>query len=83
MQNDLMKYTVVLLRPDYMAEQYGTDIYVAYVKARDIKSAVAKAQKEVYRADKKYNLEPGCQYDYALCVAFEDHPKVARFGWQS
>lgn len=80
-------YTVVLLRPDYIAnsavgEGHGLDIYVAAVKADSLKAAEKLAQKQVFKADKKDELEPRSPDDYALCVMFEGHPKVALFGWQ-
>lgn len=47
---ELLKYTVLLLYPDYMAENYGEDTYLAWVEAVNTKQAVRKAQIEAMRA---------------------------------
>ena len=80
----MTKFTVVLLRPDYLCEDepYGQDIYVASVVAESAKKAVTMARKEVFKADKKDGMEPKSEDDYALCVAFEGHPETTLFGWQ-
>lgn len=39
-------YTVLLLRPDYMTDYYGTDTYLAHVDAPDPQSAVDIAKDE-------------------------------------
>jgi len=42
-----MKYTVLLLYPDYMTEDYGQETYLAWVDASDPNDAVKKAQARV------------------------------------
>lgn len=39
-----MPYTVLLILPDYIANQYGEEYYSAWVKARTPKAAAHKAQ---------------------------------------
>lgn len=43
----MKKWTVILLYPDYMAENYGQETYMTSVDARTPKSAVRKARAEV------------------------------------
>jgi len=47
------KYTVVLLRPDYLCADIpqGQDVYVAHVEAEDEAQAFKFGQKEVAAAD--------------------------------
>ena len=44
------RYTVVLLYPDHMTDDYGTDTYIAWVKAISPSNAVLKAQEQAIRA---------------------------------
>lgn len=78
------KFTVVLLRPDYIADNCGQDVYVGLVDVadNDCKLALAAAQKEVFKADKKDGYGPGHTTDYALCVMFQGHADPCMFGWQ-
>jgi hypothetical protein len=78
------KFTVILLRPDYMSENYGEDIYVALVEVDDTDCmlALTAAKKEVFKADKRDGLEPNDLDDYALCVMFSGHVQPCLFGWQ-
>lgn len=46
-----MKYTVLLLRPDYVANNYGQDTYLAYVDASTVEAAEQAAQVEARMAD--------------------------------
>lgn len=78
-----MKITAVMLRPDYLTDDYGKDVYVAYVEAETVKDCVKVAQDSVFYADKADKLEPQSPDDYALCVAFKGHIDVAAFGWQT
>jgi hypothetical protein len=45
------KYTVLLLRPDYIASQYGEDTYLAHVVAASAGLAGEKAQMEAWVTD--------------------------------
>lgn len=44
-------YTVILLRPDYMASNYGQDTWMQAVKAKDPEEAVKLARGECLLAD--------------------------------
>lgn len=46
----MKKYTVILLYPDYVAENYGQETYMTSVEAEDPVAAVAKARSEVLDA---------------------------------
>lgn len=46
-----MKYTVLLLRPDYIASSYGQDTYLVWVDAPSVEEAQVLAQREAYRFD--------------------------------
>lgn len=52
-----MKYTVLLLLPDYMAEDFGTDTYLAWVEARGPTSAVRAAQDQASDQHQKEGAE--------------------------
>ena len=44
-------YTVLLLRPDYIAEPYGQDTYLAHVEAENPANAIEAARIEVWKED--------------------------------
>lgn len=46
-----MKYTVLLLRPDYVADVFGQDTYLAYADAPNASRAIALGQHEACAAD--------------------------------
>lgn len=62
------KYTVVLLRPDYVTDDYGHDVVVAHVEEKDVVSAQRTAQKEVSLKDEQQFPE-----DYHILAVFEGH----------
>ena len=47
----MKKYTVLLLRPDYVADGFGTDTYMAQVEADSVEASVLAAQAEVAKLD--------------------------------
>lgn len=47
----MKKFTVLLLYPDDLADQYGEETYLAWVEAEDAPSAILKAQNEALRAN--------------------------------
>lgn len=67
------EYTIILLRPDDLTDDYGQDIYVAYVTAKDTRAAILAAQNEVYLADKIDGQPVASKDDYALLVFFLGH----------
>jgi len=78
------KYTVVLLRPDYLCADIpqGQDVYVAHVEAEDEAQAFKFGQKEVAAMDNEgIDLEDQTPYDdYALSVMFEGHHSPILYG---
>lgn len=74
-------YTVVLQRPDYMADPYGLDVYVFIGKAKSQPDALRKAQKEAFDADTKGGGEPDDPDDYALVVGFDGICTPTMFSW--
>lgn len=82
----VVKYTVVLLKPEILCDafiEYGQEIYVAHVKSESWRGAVEAAQKEVCVGDLKNN--PGLvisPLDYKLCCLFDGHIQPALYGWQ-
>ncbi len=44
-------YTVILLRPDYMADNYGQDTCMLHVKADNPTQALERARAEVIEGD--------------------------------
>lgn len=69
-------YTVLLIYPDYLAENYGEDFYTAYVRAKDPKEAITLAQQEAILAQDYYqffdpNLDGYCPLaDFAVVAVF-------------
>ena len=47
----MRKFTVILMRPDYLAEEFGKDNCIAHVRAQDHEQAVRFAQADVDIAD--------------------------------
>lgn len=83
----MKKYTVVLLRPEYLGNRtetpYGQDIYVAIgIEASEAMFAVRIARAEVFNADVREGLKPESASDYKLCVLFEGEHQPKLFGWQ-
>jgi len=67
----MKRYTVLLLRPDYVADGFGEDTYLAHVQARTPRAAVKLAQQEVVRLD---DLEDVKAADY--------YPLITTKGWR-
>jgi hypothetical protein len=65
----MKKYTVLLLRPDHVADGFGPDTYLAQVEADSADGGVLAAQKEVTEMD-DLDLSPT---DY--------HPLITIEGW--
>jgi hypothetical protein len=55
-------YTVVLLTPDYLADNFGQDTYMAHVVATSPAEAIAKARTDVCTARKHEDEEDGNNY---------------------
>lgn len=69
-------FTVLLLRPDYIADQYGEDTYLAHVWADSPAAALQKARLEVTAADNAPDADPD---DYAcLLLIAGTHEDLSR-----
>lgn len=56
----LKEYTVLLLCPDFLAEDFGTDKYVTAVAARGPTDALRRARKEIcsaFEAEEGYTVD--------------------------
>lgn len=51
-------YTVLLLRPDYIADEFGKDTYLAWVAANGVHDAIRTAQVEAVEADLDESTPP-------------------------
>lgn len=58
-------YTVILLRPDWATDNYGTDTFMETVEAEDPTKALAEARRLVLVADDNEHTNPT---DY-FCIA--------------
>lgn len=61
----MKRYTVLLMRPDYMTDDSGSDTYLGWVKASTINEAIQKARADAVAHDK---AEPARAADYAVIV---------------
>lgn len=77
-----MKYTVLVQRPDWIADPYGLDTYIAHVEAQGVFEAQDKARDEAWEADHAEDVAMGVvtddekfdqSRDYAILAVFEGH----------
>jgi hypothetical protein len=72
-----MKYTVMLQRPDYIADPYGVDTYTAFVDEASVAAAVHAARVEVIEADfgsdAEFEENGHDGLDYAVLAIFKGH----------
>lgn len=65
-------YTVLLLRPDYIAEPYGQDTYLAHVDANNPDEAVVAGQMRVWNED--HGDDAGSSWDdYHPLLVLDGH----------
>lgn len=65
-------YTVLLLRPDYIAKPYGQDTYMAHVEAENPANAIEAARIEVWKED--HGDDAGESWtDYNVLLIIEGH----------
>ena len=73
----MKKYTVILIYPDTVAEQYGEEFYIARVTTKTEKLALKRARRLALATlvDDGYDaLDLPCEADDFSCVAmFEGH----------
>ena len=73
----MKKYTVILIYPDHVAENYGEEFYTAHVEAKTPKQALAKAREKAL-ADNSLSSDPESDdycnpVDFACVAMFEGH----------
>jgi hypothetical protein len=66
----MKRYTVLLLRPDYVADGFGEDTYLAHVRAETLTAAITLAQQEVAKLD-----------DIDGVQAADYYPLITTKGW--
>lgn len=66
-------YTVLLLRPDYMTDNYGQDTYQSWVLAVDVAAAIRAAQEGANASDAAGVEELGSPEDYFVLAVYEGH----------
>ena len=62
------KYSVLLLYPDYIAEDYGQVTYLAHVEAEDHRIAIIQAQREASLAQGDNEEDVGEDFYPLLCI---------------
>lgn len=79
------QWTVVLLRPDYIAEEYGEDTYVAHVEAdgNEWGTVIKAAQAQAYKVDKKDKVNIERKTDYKAIAIFAGHQECQYWAWMS
>lgn len=68
-------YTVLLLRPDYIADPYGWDTYLAHVMADGPNQAVVLAQAKALEADADGDndgTDPTDYYPLFTCIGHHE-----------
>jgi hypothetical protein len=88
---DLKPYTVLLLRPDYVANEFGKDTYQAWVTAESVNAAQSAAQLEAFGTDNPDHdpseefSSTGAPEDYAVLTVIYGHQKdikeIDETGW--
>jgi hypothetical protein len=71
----MKQYTVVLIYPDYAANQYGEEFWTTQVHADDVPSAQLQAQLEAMEAN-EYDTEDSDPNDWApvfVCEGWVDN----------
>jgi len=68
----MKEYTVILLYPDYIAENHGEETYITYASVKSKASAIKKARKEAARA----NSDRAFPSDFFVIGVIEGRHKV-------
>lgn len=70
------QFTVVLLKPDYVADNFGQDIAVLHIDAPDVESAETRAQeqyRDAYCKNSDEDIEDNPAEDYHVLAVFKGH----------
>jgi len=71
---DAQKYTVLTIVPEYLAENYGEDTYLAYVEAENVEQAQQVAQTEAMSAlSGEDGIDDCVGTDFLVCFVCEGH----------
>ena len=65
------KHSVLLLYPDYVANRYGEETYLAWVEAEDARAAVIAGQTQAMLCQPKGNRPAAV--DFFVLAVFEGH----------
>lgn len=68
-----MKYTVILLRPDYIADTFGQDTYMDHVEAPTPADAVDEARVRAVSIDYGADVTEPQPEDYLALAVFAGH----------
>ena len=68
-----MKYTVILLRPNYVADTFGQDTYMDHVEATTPAGAVDEARARAVSFDYGADLSEAVLDDYFALAVFAGH----------
>ena len=70
-------YTVILIVPEYAADNYGQDTWLDHVEALDIDDAVRLARKNAWKSHEVdpdgEDFNPDCFNDYKVAMVCEGH----------
>lgn len=69
------RYSVLLLYPDYVAEQYGEEIFYNFVKADSVSMAIKQAQRNAFESNELVIGDDGELEDFAVLLVIEGHHK--------
>ena len=69
----MREYTVLLLYPDYVADEFGKETYLSWVEAESPEQAIAKAQKMVWAANTYGEDDPLVPDDFHPLLLVEGH----------
>lgn len=82
MEQTLKPYTVLLLYPDHMSDNYGEETYFTHVEALDPDAAIAAAQQEAVQANTADGDEPDMSImaDFNPLLVLNGHHEQAMWG---
>jgi hypothetical protein len=69
-------YTVLLLYPDYLAETFGQETFLACIKAKTVQHAIQRAQKEAFKANPGYRRGHDLSDFYPLITLEGEHQDI-------
>ena len=78
----MKSYSVLLLYPDYMTDNFGQETYYTFVTAPDADAAIAAAQQEAVQVNTGEGEEPDAEAtaDFLPLLVLEGHHNEALWG---